>query len=105
MANVLTLRELRTYLSQGLASLNRSLGGNVTLESCGTRLPSAHAEFRLVAKWHVGEEPHFHTKTFSRQYVYGATATLTPAAWRPQLRPCQYRQDFVREVLHAQGII
>lgn len=105
MASVLNLKELRTYLSTGLASLNRSLGGNVSILPGQLLSPPNHAEFVLEAKWHVGADPHFYRKEFTRQSVYGVTATLLPDAWRVQLRPCQYRKDFVYEVLHAQGIV
>lgn len=103
----MVLRELRNHLSTQLARIRASVGGSVVIEARAPHTPENHAEFALVYRYvdqSTGE-----TKVvellFSREFTYGRSAQLDPAAWRCELDPCRYRKAFIQKVLQARGVL
>lgn len=58
-------------------------------------------EFTLIATWRGGGRLEQH---FSRQYVLGHTASATPLNQHPRLKPCRFRDTFIRSILNARGV-
>ncbi len=62
--------------------------------------------FTLLAKWKTkdGKEKSF-SRDFTREFVFGRTASGSPLAFRVQKRACDYAKDFMREILALRGAL
>ena len=58
-------------------------------------------EFTLIATWKGGGRLEQH---FSRQYVLGHTASAMSLNQRPRMKPCSFRDTFIRSILNARGV-
>ena len=58
-------------------------------------------EFTLVARWKNGGVLEKH---YDRRYVMGSFSTAPPLQQRARMKPCRFRDEFIRSVLNARGV-
>lgn len=95
------LQGLRAQLGCWFDTIRRGVGAT-DLECT----PAENGEFILRVTWKTkaGEEKK-HERLFSRDFVFGHTATGSPLAFRVQKRACDYAKDFMREILAMRGAL
>lgn len=98
--DIVLLKRLRAQLGVWTATIQRSVGAQ-RVEIVSAQEPG---EFTLRAEWADGDVHVSHSRTFSRQYVFGHTCGGNPLALAIQKRACDYARDFMREVLNMRGL-
>ncbi len=94
------LQGLRTQIGCWFDTIQRGVGA--------TELECADAdngEFILRARWKTKDGEKTHERHFSRDFVFGHTASGSPLAFRVQKRACDYAKDFMREILALRGAL
>lgn len=68
--------------------------------------PRAEGTFDLVVKWVDKKNvPGQFTKSFTRSFVFGGTATLSPEAWAVEKKACVHARETVQEILVQRGVV
>ncbi len=63
-------------------------------------------EFDVVVRWPLtrGGVAGEYVKSFTRQYAFGGTFSLSPNAWAIEKKTCDHARDIVRETLDRRGV-
>jgi hypothetical protein len=93
------LRDLQDKLKAWTDYIRRCTNGEVAF------VQKSGGEFDLVVRWpNKGSSAGEHVKSFTRQFVFGGTFSLSPNAWAIEKRACDHARDVVREVLAKRGV-
>lgn len=93
------LRDLQDKLKAWADYIRRCTNGEVVF------VQKNGGEFDLVVRWpNRGSAAGEYTKTFTRQFVFGATFSLHPNAWAIEKKACEHARAVVREVLQRRGV-
>lgn len=98
--SVALLQGLRTQMGCWFDTIRRGVGA--TGLEC---VDAPEGEFILRVTWKTPDGEKTHERLFSREFVFGHTATGSQLAFRVQKRACDYAKDFMREVLAQRGAL
>lgn len=91
-------------LLQGLLTNLRQWAPHIRRVTCASEVEVEYGDrgaFSLVVSWPGGS----HRRDYTREFVFGASYSLSPDAWAVQRRACDYARDLMREVLQQRGAL